>query len=941
MIAGDGGKVNSGRENEDNQAGTADWLVGGGEMAKLIKSIDWSETPLGPIADWPQSLCTVVSLVQASSSPISLVWGEQHTQIYNDGYWPICGDKHPEAMGQDFRECWATAWPMIGEAYESAMAGTTAYLENIRMFLDRYGFLEETWFTFSFSPITDENGEVAGLFHPVTELTRQSLSERRTKVLRDLAAAAGLSESTQDTFRLAADVLAKADLDIPFVLFYLIDADGRCAQRVAAAGLPSKSSLCPESVGLEDATAPWEVASVVRSGKSVRLDNAEGRFEGMTVGPYPEVPRTVMTMPIRLSGQERPAAVMVAGLSARLLVDDEYLGFVELVASSVGATLASAKAHETERQRAEALAELDRSKTAFFSNVSHELRTPLMLIRGPLEEYLSLAETDAQRESANIAYRNANRLLKLVNSLLDFSRIEAGRMQARFAPCDLGALTTDLASGFRSVMESNGLTLEVDCPTPPVPVYVDRSMWEKIVLNLLSNAFKHTLEGGIQVRLASSPDSVELSIADTGIGIATKELPRLFERFHRVEGVEARTYEGTGIGLSLSRELVRLHGGEIKVSSTPGKGSTFTVVLKTGRSHLPAEQIREQAGRDSAASEIAAAYIEEAGLWSVDDVERNAQAQSDMPDSSPVADGVDRPRILLADDNADMRAYIGRLLANHYRVTAVADGQAALQAARAQPPDLVLSDVMMPRLDGFGLTQALRGDERTRRIPVILVSARAGEESAIDGLEVGADDYLVKPFSAHELLARVRSLLSLSTMRAEWEDRLAESNRELRHIGMHDYLTGLLNRREFDLRLERACAKYDPDNPSMLLYLDLDRFKQVNDEAGHSAGDALLQELAQNIKKHLRPSDAFARVGGDEFCVLMANTSQHVAYQVAERIRVLLRDFSFEWEGRKYSVGVSIGVAAVGRNADETRNTADTACRNAKRNGRDRVEIVA
>src|SRR5882762_6871600 len=186
-----------------------DWLTAGGEMGKCIQAMDWSKTPLGPIDAWPQSLRTTVSLCLASNFPISLAWGPQHIQIYNDGYWPICGGKHPQSVGQDFSECWASAWPVIGAAFERALAGETSYLENQRMFLDRNGYLEETFFTFSFSPIRDETGGVGGLFHPVTETTAKMLAERRTWALRDLTARMGKAHTCEDAFALSAQVLGE------------------------------------------------------------------------------------------------------------------------------------------------------------------------------------------------------------------------------------------------------------------------------------------------------------------------------------------------------------------------------------------------------------------------------------------------------------------------------------------------------------------------------------------------------------------------------------------------------------------------------------------------------------------------------------------------------------------------------------------------------------
>src|SRR5712691_6094251 len=243
------------------------WLVGGGEMSKLIRSMDWTKTPLGPIESWPQSLRTTVSLCLSSNFPISLAWGSKHVQLYNDGYWPICGEKHPHSMGQDFSECWASAWPVIGEAFERALAGTTSYLENQRMFLDRNGYLEETFFTFSFSPIRDETGGVGGLFHPVTETTTKMVGERRTHALRDLAARTGKAKTSEEALTLAAETLSESDLDLPFVLFYLLDADGKEARLAASTGLSPGASASPAVVNLAAVETPiWPFTEVMRSG---------------------------------------------------------------------------------------------------------------------------------------------------------------------------------------------------------------------------------------------------------------------------------------------------------------------------------------------------------------------------------------------------------------------------------------------------------------------------------------------------------------------------------------------------------------------------------------------------------------------------------------------------------------------------------------------------
>lgn len=458
----------------------------------------------------------------------------------------------------------------------------------------------------------------------------------------------------------------------------------------------------------------------------------------------------------------------------------------------------------------ERLKELDRLKTQFFANVSHEFRTPLTLMLGPLEDALANADgvlpPGAARNLA-VSHRNALRLLKLVNTMLDFSRIEAGRVQASYQPTDIAAFTAELASNFRSACEKAGLRLIVDC-APRLgtdPVYVDRDMWEKIVLNLISNAFKFTLKGEIEVRLDSVGPGARLTVRDTGVGIPSDELPRMFERFHRIEQSRGRTHEGTGIGLALVHELVKIHGGTVSVDSVAGEGSTFRVTVPFGTAHLDPGRIGKVAELASTGV-MPSAFIEEALGWLPDEAIENRRARavdSSMPikgeprvpdpagreplDNEP--EGTGKARILWADDNADMRGYVARLLDDRFDVHAVPDGEVALASARAHPPDLVLSDVMMPKLDGFGLLRALRADAELREIPVILLSARAGEESRIEGIEVGADDYLVKPFSARELIARVETHVTTFRIRREAKaalqkanDALARSNADLRQF---------------------------------------------------------------------------------------------------------------------------------------------------------------
>lgn len=414
------------------------------------------------------------------------------------------------------------------------------------------------------------------------------------------------------------------------------------------------------------------------------------------------------------------------------------------------------KANEKLRDANQHLDELDRAKTAFFNNISHEFRTPLTLILGLIEEALDRPGGRLEGQALAAVNRNAERLLRLVNNLLEFARLEAGRIETVFEPVDLSSLTADIASNFRSLIERAGLAFRVSCPPLSQPVYVDRQQWEKILLNLISNAYKFTLSGEIAVTLAERGDRVMLQVADTGIGIAANEMPRLFERFHRITGSSGRSFEGSGIGLALVREFVTLHGGTIEVDSVEGRGSSFNISIPTGSAHLPQDRVAPTR-LQMADGESPAPKVIDPSSW--------LPIANAGEDSIPAGAPTDNARILVVDDNADMRAYLTRLLERHWRVETAVDGLAAVIAARDNPPDLILSDVMMPGLDGFGLLKQLRRDDRLAALPVILLSARAGEEALIEGLDTGADDYLVKPFSARELFSRVRTHLEMSRIR--------------------------------------------------------------------------------------------------------------------------------------------------------------------------------
>ncbi|ADO74714.1 ATP-binding protein [Stigmatella aurantiaca] len=739
------------------QGAAAALPAGGGEMGALMRSINWAQTPVGPLETWPQSLRTAVSILLESRFPMYIAWGPQFVQFYNDGFRPILGStKHPGAMGRSSQSTFAEGWHLIGPMFEEVRQGKAVGSEDWMLPLDRNGYLEECYFTFSYSPIRDESGGVGGVHVTVTETTGRVLGERRLRTLRDLAARAGPVRREQDAWREAAQVLEGNVLDVPFALLYRMSDAGERPELVETAGWGTDTAAAVSLMGAPQANLLWPFADAAATLTPQFVPDVRARFAELPRGTWPEAPHSAWVLPISRSGSKRLHGFLVAGLSARRAPDDDYRGFLGLVADHIATAISSACAYEEEKKRAEALAEIDRTKTAFFNNVSHELRTPLALMLGPIEDGLEDTEyplPPKQRERQEVVHRNGLRLRKLVNMLLDFARMEAGRAQASFVPTDLSALTIELASNFGSAMAAAGLAMVVDCPVLPEAVYVDPAMWEKVVLNLLSNALKFTLQGEVRIALRWLGDRVELTVQDTGTGMPEAELPRIFERFHRVEGARGRSHEGTGIGLALVQELVKLHGGSVTVKSVLGQGSTFTVSLPAGAAHLPQEHLGVPRMLPSTGSE-SRLFLAEASLW-------NPVPTPPAAPSPPLSEA----RILLADDNADMRIYLSRLLSPHWSVEPVSEGSLALAAARANPPSLIISDVMMPGVNGLELVQSLRADNRTRTIPILLLSARAGEEATIQGLNSGADEYLVKPFSAKELLARVTALLTVSQLR--------------------------------------------------------------------------------------------------------------------------------------------------------------------------------
>jgi PAS domain S-box-containing protein len=742
------------------------FLAGGGEMGELIRTHSWAGTSLGPPALWPASLKTAIRIMLTSRQPIWIGWGSELIFFYNDAYRSIVGGKHPTALGEPTSVVWHEIWDEIGPMLATAMSGEEGtYVEEQLLIMERNGYPEETYYTFSYSPIPDGHAGAGGIICANSEDTRRVIGERQLTLLRDVATRIANSHSWQAVAARAMEAIGGNPKDIPFACLFAVPPGTGAAELIGAAGIePGHEAAKGEA---------WPLRRALSTPGLTLLDCPAALT--LPGGAWSKPPERAVLARINLSGPEGLSLVLALGLNPFRLFDDSYRHFAESLAQQIETAIASVRALEEERRRGAALMEIDRAKTTFFANISHEFRTPLTLMLGPMEDALAAPHEGVvmERETAELIHRNGLRLQKLVNNLLDFSRIEAGRVQTKTAPVDLAVLTADIASGFRSMIERAGLAYIIECPPLPCLAVVDPEMWEKITLNLLSNAYKFTFSGQIALRLETVPDGVQLTVADTGIGVPEAELPRLFERFHRVEGAKGRSIEGSGIGLALVQELVRLQGGRIEASSRLGEGTMFAVTMPcippgadgAGQKDAPAAQVHR------------GSYVAEAARWDgADKDELDLSSELSTPLMREAAAG----NILVADDNPDLRHYMLRLLRGQgYHVEVVANGGAALTAVQTKNFDIVISDVMMPGLDGVELLRALRADAALRELPVILLSAQAGEEARVSGLQAGADDYLTKPFSGRDLLARVSSTLKLAALRRETAERLREDARSL------------------------------------------------------------------------------------------------------------------------------------------------------------------
>lgn len=736
----------------------------GGDLGRLVLEHDWSGNALGPWQCWPESLRAAVSVCLTSRFPMLVLWGPELRVIYNDAYVPILGTrKHGHALGAPMTQIWPELRDQLLPLLEDVMAGEGPMWSDDQLIrLDRNGYTEDLYVSFSYSPIVDESddGRVGGVFCTVMETTRNIIYQHRVDVLTRLASELADLPNATEVCAVAGDILESNWSDHPIVGVYEVVNGVPMSTRTHTRD--DRRDLLTEAA-MEAVTKGREVTVELVPTSLDRGGQHESTGEPICA---------VHAMPVEVPGVVGPAAVLAVGQHVQRGWDETYRGYLSLAALHLRTALSGLHELELERERRKALQELDAEKSLFFTNISHELRTPLTLIHGPVDALIHDVTTPVElRDQLTLVERNISRLARMVDAMLDFSRIEAGGVHTELVPVDVAEVTRSLASAFDSAFSSVGLDFTVTCEDLPRSALLDHAMYERIVLNLLSNALKYTPEGSVSITLTDYLDYFEVAVADTGVGISPADQDRIFGRFEQLpKHPRARAHEGAGIGLAMVKQLTELLGGSVRVESKPDVGSTFTVALP----YVPATGVAAQAAlelqaREANARELQArrptvsrrdapSFLAETTTW-----RGLAAAEIQRRDACRAAESA--PRVVVADDNADMRSYLAGVLTD-YAVEVVPDGLSALESCMREAPDIVVADVMMPGLDGFALVKELRADPRTANVPIVLLSARAGEDATAAGLEYGADDYVVKPFSVSELRARIASNLERARSRS-------------------------------------------------------------------------------------------------------------------------------------------------------------------------------
>jgi signal transduction histidine kinase/DNA-binding response OmpR family regulator len=765
-------------ERDTSADSSGDGSLTGPPIRSVYEQLDWSATALGPRDSWPALLRLLVDLCLDSEFPVQISWGPELLVLYNDAYIPLLGpEKHPWALGRPASEVGPHLWSASEQhQYEVLQTGRPYHSGDQRLIINRHGYPEEAYFTFSLSAIRDTDGTIVGLFNAITETTQHLLYERRLQVLRRLGAVSiTADDSLASTCRAAVEVIGKTRESVPFLAVFLQDLPGQAPRRVAGYGFDE--SVAAGSALVEPAPTNGPVLEVMEHGGKLLVSGLRERYPGVFApGPLgPLEPDQAFVLPVMLLGTRKPAGVLVIGVNPYWRPDEAYTAFAAMAARQLGVMITDAVSYQNERKRQQALAELDRVRTEFFQNVGHELRAPLTMLLAPLQDILDepgVVLPAAARDTVESSIRAADRLQRVVDALLDTSRVESGALIPDREEIDLTSVTAELVEGYRPAAEGR-LNLRVDVPNEPLRAYVDRTMWTAIVNNLVNNALKFTPVGEVAVSLTGDDSQVVLTVTDTGVGIAQDEQARIFQRFHRAKN-DDQQQPGSGIGLSLVAEMTSAHGGSVEVDSEPGAGSQFVVRLPRYDGSQAAAELAESAAAPQAEEEPAAG----------------------------------RPRLLIIEDEPDLRGYLTKLFTKDgYAVEAAADATTAMTALEDNAPDLMITDVMLRGESGLDVLTALRQDDRIARLPVVVLTARADAETAIEAFAAGADDFVVKPFNSAELLARVRAHHQMSQLRDLAIDAAETTVGQLRQALQSNRTTGTalgIVMTRYELDAERA-----------------------------------------------------------------------------------------------------------------------------------------
>jgi CheY-like chemotaxis protein/nitrogen-specific signal transduction histidine kinase len=463
---------------------------------------------------------------------------------------------------------------------------------------------------------------------------------------------------------------------------------------------------------------------------------------------------SVLGVPIWFEGEITGVMMLINKKNEKYFSKDDLTLFsiISVQAGQLIKNLELQKVTLREKKEAEKLQEMDKIKTNFFTNISHEFRTPLTLILGPAKQIFENSNNNSIREEAEVIIKSAKKLNRLVDQLLDLSRVEAGQMRLRVVPQNLIQVIREMVYSFQPFAESKNISFQFNTSVEKLFLYIDRDKLEKIISNLLSNAFKFTPEGGkINLGVVKNKGYVNINIFDSGIGISKEKISKIFDRFYQVNVNHNREHEGTGIGLALSKELIELHKGKMQVESAEGKGSTFTISIPLGKKHYTVDEICEPVKGEGVLTDL---MLESIPV---------KETENEKIDVNMIFE-TEKPVLLLVEDNADVRCYIRNNLRKEYKILGAADGEDGLKKSIEYIPDLIISDIMMPKIDGFQLCEKLKTDERTSHIPVILLTAKATSRDKIAGYETGADDYIIKPFDIKELQMRIKNLIDQRKM---------------------------------------------------------------------------------------------------------------------------------------------------------------------------------